>query len=84
MKPLKALLLTTWLYSLLLWIYIVMRIIISGVIMTHLFISSIPYLTFAILGMISFTLSFVSLFAYLVLSDETGERVHEKLSTTHT
>ena len=77
MKVVKAFLLTTWLYSLLLWFYIVLRIIVSRVNMTHLFIDSVPYLTFANLGMISFILSFVSLFAYLVLRHDTRERARE-------
>jgi hypothetical protein len=73
MKPIKAVLLTTWLYSLLLWFYIVLRITISGVNLYHLFIDGVPYLTFYTLGMISFSLSFISLFAYLVLYSVPGE-----------
>ena len=70
MKLLKALLLTTWLYSLLLWFYIVLRITINRVGLYNLFINSVPYLTFFTLGIISFSLSFLSLFAYLTLFGE--------------
>jgi hypothetical protein len=73
MKPFKALLITTWLYSLLLWFYIVVRITINRVNLNSLFIDSVPYLTFYTLGMISFSLSFISLLAYLVLYDVPGE-----------
>jgi hypothetical protein len=67
MKPIKALLLTTWLYSLLLWFYIVVRITIDKVELNSRFINFVPYLTFFTLGMISFSLSFISLFTYLTL-----------------
>jgi hypothetical protein len=67
MKFLRALLLTTWLYSLLLWFYIVVKITIDQVDMNLRFISAIPYLTFYRLGMISFALSSISLFTYLYI-----------------
>ena len=76
MKVVKALLFTTWLYSLLLWFYIVLRITISRVSLNSLFIDSVPYLSFYILGMISFSLSFISLFAYLALNHDQRERGH--------
>jgi len=76
MKVVKALLFTTWLYSLLLWFYIVLRITISRVSLYSLFIDSVPYLSFYILGMISFSLSFISLFAYLALNHDQRERGH--------
>jgi hypothetical protein len=78
LKVIKAILLTTWLYSLLLWFYIVLRIIVGRVDPNNLFINSVPYLTFAILGMISFSLSFISLFVYLVLNYD-PENAHAKL-----
>ncbi|MGD0805810.1 MAG: hypothetical protein ABSA11_17245 [Candidatus Bathyarchaeia archaeon] len=73
MKIVKALLLTTWLYSLLLWFYIVVRITVDGVSLNSLFIDGVPHLTFFTLGMISFTLSFICLFAYLILNGLPGE-----------
>ncbi len=73
MRFLKAFLLTTWLYSLLVWLYIVDRIIFSRVSLSDRFISWIPYFTFFRLGVISFVLSFVCLFIYLVKWGVPGE-----------
>lgn len=67
MKIYKALVLTTWFYSLLLWLYIVLRITINRVNIFDRFIYSIPYLTFFSLGVISFIVSFVSLFVYVAI-----------------
>jgi hypothetical protein len=73
MKIVKALLLTMWLYSLLLWFYIVLRITIDRIDPLHPFFDSVPSLSFLSLGMISFALSFACLFAYLVLNGVPGE-----------
>jgi hypothetical protein len=73
MRVIKAFLLTTWLYSLLLWLYIVARITTKGDLLFDRFIESIPYLTFYTLGMISFALSFISLFIYLAVWGIPGE-----------
>ena len=67
MKVLRALVLSTWFYSLLLWFYIVVRITINGVELNSRFIDAVPYFTFFRLGMISFILSFICLFTYLTL-----------------
>ena len=63
----KALILSVWLYSLLLWFYIVLRIVFNNVPMFNRFIGSLPFLTFYSLGVISFALSFVSLTIYLTV-----------------
>lgn len=73
MRFTKAFLLTTWLYSLLLWFYIVMRITINRVHLFNPFIEGIPYLTFFSLGMISFALSFFCLLEYLATWSLPGE-----------
>jgi hypothetical protein len=65
MKTLRALMLSTWLYSLLLWVYIVARITINRVNPTSRFIPSVPFFTFINLGIISFVLSFICLIVYL-------------------
>ena len=63
----KALILSVWLYSLLLWFYIVLRIVFRNVIMTNPFIGSFPFFSFYSLGVFSFALSFVSLLIYLTM-----------------
>jgi len=80
MKIIKALLITTWLYSLLLWFYIVVRITIDGVNMYHPFITSIPYLSFFSIGVISFALSFICLFIYLAKLGMPEEEKQNKVS----
>lgn len=62
---LKGLVLATWLYSLLLWVYIVMRIVFSNVHMSSVFIDGIPNITFLNLGIFSFCLSFASLIIFV-------------------
>ena len=65
MKTLKAITLSTWLYSLLFWLYIVARITINRVNPTSRFIPSVPFFTFMNLGVSTFILSFVCLIVYL-------------------
>jgi hypothetical protein len=67
MRVTKALVFTTWLYSLLLWLYLVARIILNKVNVFANVIYFVPYLSFWILGAISFTLSFTCLFVYLAV-----------------
>jgi hypothetical protein len=75
MKPVKALFLTTWIYSTLLWLYIVVRITINKVDPKTLFIDAVPFLSFYILGIIAFVISFLSLFAYLAQYDGPKETI---------
>jgi hypothetical protein len=63
----RALVLTTWLYSLLLWLYIVARIVVNKVEMSDLFIDYVPHFTFLNVGVLSFVLSFVCMLTYLSL-----------------
>ena len=69
----RALLLTTWLYSLLLWLYIVVRITVDRVDLLDPFIDAVPSLSFLRLGLISFVLSFICLFIYLAIWGVPGE-----------
>ncbi len=61
----RALVLSTWLYSLLLWLYITARIVLSQVDMSAPFIEGIPRITFLNLGIFAFVLSFLCLLIYL-------------------
>jgi hypothetical protein len=65
---LKAVVLSTWLYSLLLWAYICIRIVFTTsevVYPSNQFIDNVPGLTFLNLGISSFLLSFICLIIYL-------------------
>ncbi len=66
MKVAKALLITVGFFSFLFWIYVVARVLISHVRLYNPFISFIPFLSFFTVGIISFLVSFVCFFAYLV------------------
>ena len=61
----QALALTTWLYSLLLWLYVVARVAVSGVDVRWPFIDRIPYISITEVGAASYSLSFMSLLVYL-------------------
>ena len=63
----RAVVLSTWLYSLLLWLYIVARIIISRVSVYSRFLDPVPFFTFITLGIISFAVSFICLIVYLAI-----------------
>jgi hypothetical protein len=64
-KRSKALFLTLWINSFLIWLYIVARIVVNNVPLGSLFIDSIPFFTFTILGIVAFVLSMVFMFLYL-------------------
>jgi hypothetical protein len=64
---LRALVLTTWVFSSLLWLYIVVRVVINGVDPPAPFLGSVPSLSFSALGAFAFGLSFLSMFLYLWL-----------------
>lgn len=61
---LRALLLATCIYSFLMWIYTIARIIVSNIDPWELFISYIP-IPFYIVGIISFVVSFICMVLYL-------------------
>jgi hypothetical protein len=62
---LKALFFSTWLYSLMLWLYIVARVVISGVDVHYPFVDSIQSISISEMGAASFLLSFVCLVIYM-------------------
>ena len=66
MKRKKAVFLTFSLYTFLLWLYIVARIIFSRVPMNDLFIDGVPFFTFAILGAIAFIFSMMFTYLFLI------------------
>jgi len=63
----KALFFTLWFHSLLFWLYVVARIIVSNVRLYALFIDYIPHITFLELGIATFLSSM--LFMYLFLKE---------------
>lgn len=62
---LRSLVLTVWVFSLLLWLYIVVRIVVNGVDVHTAFVDSIPGVSFSAVGVFSFGLSFLGMFTYL-------------------
>lgn len=65
MKEMKALFFTLWLYTLLFWAYIVLRIVIDQVDLSSLVLNFVPFFTFMRLGALLFVVSMVFLFLYL-------------------
>ena len=66
----KAVVISIWLYSLLFWAYICIKIVFTTsevVYFSNLFIDTIPGLTFLNLGISSFLLSFICLIIYLTV-----------------
>jgi len=61
----RSLVLTTWFFSLLLWLYIVARIVVNGVDVHTPFVDSVPSVSFSALGAFAFGLSSLSMFVYL-------------------
>jgi len=68
MKKRKAVFLTLSIYSFLVWLYIVARIIFSRVQLDSPFVDGVPFFSFWVLGAIVFVLSTV--FTYLFLTTE--------------
>ena len=62
----KAFFMTLWLYTFLLWFYLVVRIVVDQVPLNDLFLNSIPYFTFLRLGAIAFVASMLFMFLYLI------------------
>lgn len=63
----RAFLLVTWLYSLLLWLYVAVRIITYDYIVFDPFVYALPWLSFGTVGAVSFIFSALSLLIYLTL-----------------
>lgn len=66
-RLLRATILTVWLYSLLIWLYVAVRIVTYDYIVFDPFVYHIPWLSFGTLGAITFTLSAFCMFVYLYL-----------------
>ncbi len=64
---LRALVLTTGVFSFLLWLYIVLRVVFNGANLFAPFIYSIPSIRIWVLGAVSFALCFLCTFVYLWL-----------------
>lgn len=65
MRKKKALLLTLWAYTFLLWLYISARITFSRVPVYAPFVNGVPFLSFLRLGALTFVASMVLLYLYL-------------------
>ena len=64
---LRSFVLTTALFSMLAWLYVVLRIVINGVDMSTPFIDAFPIFNIWQTGAIAFVLAFLSVFVYLSL-----------------
>lgn len=63
----RSLVLTVGVFSFLLWLYIVMRIVFNDVDVNTPFVDSVPSISFSILGAFSFGLCALATFVYLWL-----------------
>jgi hypothetical protein len=63
----RSFVLTTGIFSLLLWLYIVVRIVVSGVDVHWPFVDSVPAISISAMGAFAFGLSFLCTFVYLAL-----------------
>lgn len=61
----RALVFSTWLYSLLFWLYVVARITLNNIDPNVRFLNRLPYITFFHVGLFTFILSFACLVIYL-------------------
>ena len=64
---LRALVLTVGIFSFLLWLYIILRVVFNHVNVMSPFIYRVPSLSFWVLGVYAFSLSFVCTLVYLWL-----------------
>lgn len=64
---LRALVLTTAIFSFLAWLYIVLRVVINGIDPPMSFLNSFPSISFSDVGAFTFGLSALSTFVYLWL-----------------
>jgi hypothetical protein len=65
MKRIKAVFLTLSLYTFLFWLYVAARVIFDRVQLFDPFIDSVPFLTFEIVGALTFVLSMVFMYLFL-------------------
>jgi hypothetical protein len=65
MKPIRALSLTSWIYTTLIWLYCVTRIVVNEIDPNDPFIIGIP-ITFLELSIIMFLISATSCYVYLI------------------
>ena len=70
----RALFLTLWFNSFLVWLYVASRIVVSHVNPHSLFIDSVPFFSFWVVGIIAFVVSMVSMFLFLLESEGLGVR----------
>lgn len=63
----RSLVLSTSIFSLLLWTYIVIRIVFNDVDVTTPFVDAVPFISFEALGALTFGLSFVCTVLYFWL-----------------
>lgn len=63
----RSLVLTSWVSSLLLWLYIVVRIVVNGVDVHWPFVDSIQYISVSEMGAFAFGLFSLSMFIYLAV-----------------
>jgi hypothetical protein len=66
-RALRALFLAIWAYSMLAWLYIVLRIVVSKVEMSAPFIDAYPWISIWQTGAVTFVISFVAMFVYLAV-----------------
>ena len=64
---LRALVLTAWVASFLMWLYIVLRVVFNGVDVHWPFVDSVPSVSISAVGAFSFSVFVVSMFLYLWL-----------------
>ncbi len=64
---LRALVLTAWVASFLVWLYIVLRVVLNGVDVHWPFVDSVPSISISAVGAFTFFVFVVSMFLYLWL-----------------
>ena len=70
----KALFLSLWVNSLIVWLYVASRIVVNNVCPHNLFIDSVPFFSFTVVGIIAFVTSMVSMFLFLLESESLSVR----------
>ncbi len=76
LRVLRAVFLATSVYAFLFWTYIVLRIVVSKVGLSDLFIDGIPYFSFYVTGLWAFVIGFASLIIYLAIRDGSRPLIH--------
>jgi len=70
----RSLVLTTGIFSFLLWVYTSLRVIVDGIDPPEPFLPGFRSLSFLAVGVLSFGVAFLSMFVYLWLWGRFGER----------